>query len=154
MIYVLRRLSRTIGNCRVTLQALSRALGVPLTSFLKRFEEARDAVFLKAGTGVELERRGTRARHEYNLLGYIDSGPNEVVVEPYLVTLTEDTDRFPLFQHAGMEFLYMLEGEIIYRHGTKLYDLSQGDSLFFNAESPHGPNQLTKLPIRFLSLFA
>lgn len=43
-----------------TLQALSRALGVPLTALFRRFEEERSAVFIKAGEGVDVERRGTR----------------------------------------------------------------------------------------------
>jgi hypothetical protein len=27
-----------------------------------------------------------------------------------------------------------------------------GDSLFFDADAPHGPDELRKLPIRFLSI--
>ena len=44
-----------------TLQTLSRALGVPVTAFFRRFEERRDAVFVKAGDGLLIERRGTSA---------------------------------------------------------------------------------------------
>ena len=102
-----------------TLQALSRALGVPVTAFFRRFEEERRAVFVKAGEGLDVERRGTRAGHQYNLLGHIGSNTSGVVVEPYLITLTEDSDVFPTFQHEGMEFLYMLEGEVVYRHGEQ-----------------------------------
>lgn len=137
-----------------TLQALSRALGVPLTSFFRRFEEERNAVFVKAGEGVDVERRGTRAGHQYNLLGYIGSSTAGVVVEPYLITLTEDSDVFPTFQHDGMEFLYMLEGEVVYRHGSNLYRMLPGDSLFFDADAPHGPEELTRLPIRYLSIIS
>ncbi len=46
----------------------------------------------------------------------------------------------------------MLEGEVSYRHGDKTYTLSPGDSLFFDANAPHGPEELNKLPIRFLSI--
>ena len=74
------------------------------------------------------------------------------MVEPYLVTLTETSDVFPIFQHAGQEFIYILEGEVVYRHGDKLYPMSAGDSLFFDADAPHGPEELTKLPIRLLSV--
>ncbi|WP_244487842.1 XRE family transcriptional regulator [Aminobacter sp. DSM 101952] len=137
-----------------TLQALSRELGVPMTALFKSFEEERGALFVRAGTGVEVERRGTRAGHQYNLLGYIGSGSSPVSVEPYLITLTSHTDTFPLFQHAGIEFLYLLEGEITYRHGSTLYHMGPGDSLFFEADTPHGPEQLTKLPIRFLSIIS
>ncbi|MGF7009189.1 helix-turn-helix domain-containing protein [Aminobacter sp. BE322] len=137
-----------------TLQALSRALGVPLTSFFRRFEEERNAVFVKAGEGVDVERRGTRAGHQYTLLGHIGSDTSGVTVEPYLITLTEDSDVFPTFQHDGMEFLYMLEGEVVYRHSNNLYRMTPGDSLFFDADAPHGPEELTHLPIKYLSIIS
>lgn len=137
-----------------TLQTLARALGVPITSFFRRFEEEHSAVFVKAGEGVDVERRGTRAGHQYNLLGHIGSNTAGVVVEPYLITLTEDSDVFPTFQHGGLEFLYMLEGEVVYRHGNNLYRMTPGDSLFFDADAPHGPEELTRLPIRYLSIIS
>lgn len=135
-----------------TLQALSRALGVPVTAFFRRFEEERSAVFVKAGQGLEIERRGTRAGHQYNLLGHVDANTSGVVVEPYLITLSANSDIFPTFQHEGMEFLYMLEGEVVYRHGSHLFRMLPGDSLFFDADAPHGPEELTRLPIRYLSI--
>ena len=55
--------------------------------------------------------RGTRAGHQYQLLGHTPHGA--LAVEPYLITLAEQSDVFPIFQHAGLEFLYMLEGEFL-----------------------------------------
>ena len=133
-----------------TLQALARALNVPVTALFKGFEEERDAVFVKSGEGLTIERRGTRAGHQYQLLGHTPSGP--LVVEPYLIELTEESDVFPIFQHSGVEFIYMLKGEVIYRHGAKRYTLTPGDSLYFDADAPHGPEELKKLPITFLSV--
>jgi transcriptional regulator with XRE-family HTH domain len=133
-----------------TLQALSRALHVPVTAFFRRYEEERDATFVPAGQGLTIERRGTRAGHQYQLLGH--TLRKNIAVEPYLITLTEKSDVFPIFQHAGVEFLYMLEGEVGYRHGNKTYVMRPGDSLFFDADAPHGPDDLRKLPIRFLSI--
>ncbi len=137
-----------------TLQSLSRALGVPLTDLFKRYEEARNAVFVKAGEGVEIERRGTRAGHHYNLLGHIENNTSGVVVEPYLITLTAESDIFPAFQHAGTEFLYMLEGAVVYRHGDQLFTMQAGDSLFFDADARHGPEELLEFPIRYLSIIS
>ncbi|MCI4679015.1 helix-turn-helix domain-containing protein [Rhodoblastus acidophilus] len=133
-----------------TLQALSKALNVPVTAFFRKFEEQRDATYVKSGQGLLIERRGTRAGHQYHLLGH--SIGKSLVVEPYLVTLTETSDVFPIFQHAGQEFIYIVEGEVVYRHGDKLYPMSAGDSLFFDADAPHGPEELKKLPIRLLSV--
>jgi len=125
---------------------------VPVTAFFRRFEDAREATYVKAGEGLKIERRGTRAGHQYELLGH--SASKNVAAEPYLITLTEESDVFPLFQHGGIEFLYMLEGEVSYRHGENTYVLTPGDSLFFDADVPHGPDALTKLPIRFLSVIS
>ncbi|MBM3571527.1 MAG: helix-turn-helix domain-containing protein [Alphaproteobacteria bacterium] len=133
-----------------TLRALSRALNVPVTSLFRKFEEQRDATFVMAGKGLVIERRGTRVGHQYQLLGH--SGRNRVSVEPYLVTLTQKSEVFPLFQHPGVEFLYILEGEVIYRHGNRTYKMGPGDSLFFDSEAPHGPEELLQLPVRMLSV--
>ena len=65
-----------------------------------------------------------------------------------------ESDVFPLYQHAGLEFVYMLEGEVVYRHADKLYPMLPGDSLFFDADAPHGPEELRQLPIRFLSIIS
>lgn len=143
-----------ISPSLTTLQTLSKALGVPITAFFRGFEEPRSATFVKAGQGVNIERRGTRAGHQYSLLGHIDNNTSGVTVEPYLITLTKDSDVFPTFQHEGMEFLYMLEGEVVYRHGEQLFTMQAGDSLFFDADAPHGPEELVKLPARYLSIIS
>tara|TARA_R110002094_G_scaffold153682_7_gene141156 strand:+ start:4606 stop:5235 length:630 start_codon:yes stop_codon:yes gene_type:complete len=137
-----------------TLKSLANALSVPLTSFFRRFEESRQAVHTRAGEGVEIDRDGTRANHQYNLLGHIGSNASGVIVEPYLITLTEESDIFPTFQHGGIETIYMIEGEVDYRHGDDVHPLKPGDTLFFDADAPHGPEMLVKLPARYLSIIS
>lgn len=135
-----------------SLQALCNTLQIPITHLFKGYEEFRDATFVKAGQGLTIERRGTRAGHQYKLLGHSPHGP--VMVEPYLITLTNESDTFPAFQHAGMEFLFMLEGNVVYRHGEETYDMHTGDALFFDAEAPHGPEELKKLPAKYISVIS
>ena len=77
-----------------------------------------------------------------------------MIVEPYMITLTEESDIFPAFQHGGIETIYMLEGEMNYRHGDNIYDLKPGDTLFFDADAPHGPEELVLLPARYLSIIS
>src|SRR5262245_52673115 len=144
-----------IGNGAVSasidsLEALSRALNVPLTTFFASYEEQRDCSYVPRGQGVNIERRGTKAGHQYQLLGHSISG--EVVVEPYLITLTEEAKPYTMFQHAGVEFIYMLTGKVLYRHADKAYPLSPGDALFFDSAALHGPEELSKLPMTYLSV--
>ena len=133
-----------------TLHSLSRALDEPLTGFFRRFEEQRGVCHTPAGQGVVIERRGSRVGHVYELLGH--GIGKQLAVAPHLVTLTDESEEFPLFQHIGIEFIYILEGEVIYQHAEEQFRLKPGDSLFFEADVPHGPSELVKLPIRFLSI--
>jgi transcriptional regulator with XRE-family HTH domain len=133
-----------------TLERLAGALDMPVTSLFRGLAEERDAVFVKAGTGPEIVRKGTRAGHTYELLGSM-RGPYKRV-EPLLVSLVESSEVFPLFQHAGIEILYMLTGTMEYTYGREVYRMERGDTLQFEGDIPHGPIKLVKLPIRFLSI--
>jgi transcriptional regulator with XRE-family HTH domain len=133
-----------------TLQALASALNVPLTALFAAFEERRDCSYVPAGQGLSIERRGTKAGHLYQLLGHGLGG--DLVVEPYLITLREDAVPYTAFQHAGVEFIHMLTGEVVYRHGDSTYHLRPGDSLLFDSAAPHGPEDLVVRPMTYLSI--
>ena len=136
------------------LQLMAGTFSVPLTTLFQGYEEHRPVMHVKAGEGVEADRAGTRAGHHYTMLGHLSAQSSAVVVEPYLITLNEASDTFKTFQHVGMEFLYMLDGRVSYRHGAELFELSPGDSLFFDADAPHGPEKLIALPARYLSIIS
>lgn len=141
-----------ISPSLTTLQALANALNVPLVQLLAAHEQPREAMHVKAGAAVRVDREGTRAGHQYHLLGHLGANDSGVVVEPYLIVLDSESDRFPTFQHDGIELLYLLEGRVAYRHGDTIHELEPGDSLLFDADSPHGPEKMHELPVRFLSV--
>ncbi len=76
------------------------------------------------------------------------------MLEPYLITLEEDAEVYTGFRHAGIEFIYMLSGEVSYRHAGQDYHLKPGDALLFDAEALHGPQALIKRPMTYLSIIA
>lgn len=133
-----------------TLDALAKALNVPITRLFAETDERRDCSFVKSGAGVRIERRGTKAGHRYDLLGHSLRGT--IAVEPYLITLAEDAEPYTHFRHAGVEFLFMLSGKVRYRHGDRTYLMEPGDALFFDAAARHGPEDLVKVPMRYLSI--
>jgi transcriptional regulator with XRE-family HTH domain len=133
-----------------TLQMLAAALNVPLTALFASFEQRRDCSYVKAGEGVVIRRRGTKVGHQYQLLGHSLDG--DVVVEPYLITLSDDAVPYTGFQHEGVEFFYMLTGEIEYAHADRSYMLSAGDAILFDSAAPHGPARLIKTPMTYLSI--
>lgn len=150
---MISRIESASTSCSLTtLSRLARGLDVPVTALFRGADSDRDATFTKNGEGGITVRSGTQHGHEYRVLGTL-KGRNDAI-EPTLVTLTDASDVFPLFQHPGTEFIYMLDGEMVYGHGRYEYTMAQGDSLLLDGEGPHGPLLLLKLPIRFLAISA
>jgi transcriptional regulator with XRE-family HTH domain len=134
-----------------SLARIATALGVSLSTLFRNYNMPEGgAQLVKNGTGMEVVRRGTKCGHTYHLLAY-DQGPTKLF-EPFLITMDDASEGFPTFEHPGIEFIYMLEGQIEYRHGQHTYLLSPGDALSFRGEIPHGPEKLVQLPIRFLAI--
>ncbi|TXK18740.1 XRE family transcriptional regulator [Homoserinibacter sp. GY 40078] len=133
-----------------TIERLADALAVPVTALFRGVDTEREAAFTPAGQGSVTARSGTRLGHEYRQLGLLKG--IDGAIDPTLVTLTESSAVFPLFQHPGTEFFYMLEGVMVYAHGSHSYTLRPGDSLLIDGEAPHGPQELIEVPIRFLAI--
>src|SRR5579864_4477940 len=92
-----------------TLSRLAQGLGVSLSALFRNYDVADGGVQLvKKGKGMEVPRRGTRSGHTYQLLAY-DQGPTRLF-EPFYITIERASETFPIFEHAGVEFIYMLEG--------------------------------------------
>jgi transcriptional regulator with XRE-family HTH domain len=139
-----------ISPSLATLQAIAGALGVSITNLFAAFEDRRDCSFVRAKQGVVIERRGTKVGHVYQLLGHALGG--DIVVEPFLITLKKDAVPYTAFRHAGIEFIYMLSGEVVYRHGEQTYHLRPGDALLFDSGAMHGPEVLVDRPMTYLSI--
>lgn len=133
-----------------SLHRLAQALGVSLSTLFRNYDVPEgSAQLVKNGEGMEVVRRGTKRGHTYHLLAH-EQGPTKLF-EPFLITIDSPDATFPVFEHPGTEFLYMLEGRMEYRHGQHTYLLTPGDALSFRGEVPHGPEKLIDLPIRFLA---
>lgn len=133
-----------------TLVSISAALKVPVARLFASHEQRADYSLVRAGKGISVQRRGSKVGLDYELLGHLLSG--EKYVEPYLVTLSSESSTSPGFQHTGIEFMYILEGSMVYRYADALVELRPGDTLVFDANSIHGHERLLKTPVRYLSV--
>lgn len=150
---MLSKIENAQTSCSLgTLALLARGLDVPVTSLFRGADEERAASFVKAGQGTPIVRNGTQVGHAYEMLGSLRGEHKRL--ECLMVTLTEQSEVYPLFQHPGTEFIYMLEGVMDYGHSRSTYRLEPGDSLQMDGEGAHGPVKLVQVPIRFLSVVA
>ncbi|WP_245800907.1 helix-turn-helix domain-containing protein [Vreelandella utahensis] len=142
------------GQVATSLDSLARltsVLGLTLSQLFRDYDSPEGgAQHVKAGDGLEVVRRGTKKGHTYHLLAY--NRGHQRNFEPFLISMDDESEAFPTFQHEGVQFIHMLEGRIDYRHGQHVYTLEPGDSFTFDAQVPHGPERLARVPIRFLAV--
>lgn len=141
----------TIAPSLGTLQSLSWALAIPITTLLRSTQSRRTALFTKCmppGITNDFECAS-------NMAEQLASG--NLVVHKEVVTLTQDmlnSGSIEYCSNRGRQFIFILDGELLYRHGDNCYLMSKGDSLQFDAEKQHGPESVRSLMTRYLSVLS
>lgn len=150
---MLSKIENAQTSCSLgTLARLATGLEVPVSALIRGADAEREAAFTKAGQGPAITRNGTKQGHAYELLGALRGEHKRL--ECLMVTLSEASEVYPLFQHPGTEFIHVVQGIMEYGHGRSVYRMEPGDSLTLDGEGAHGPTRLIQLPVRFLSVIA
>jgi transcriptional regulator with XRE-family HTH domain len=114
-----------------TLQQLALALQTPITAFFETETPKSNIAY------VRRDRR-PRAAFEHGSLEDLGAGSSIQAVEPFVVTLEPNAGSGPQdIVHTGYEFIYCLDGRIVYTIEGYTYLLEAGDSLLFEAHLPH-----------------
>jgi transcriptional regulator with XRE-family HTH domain len=133
-----------------SLDAIAQALGVPVSFLFRGFKDEGFLVQVPKGQGLITERQGKGGSHEYELL--TNNAGQVQTVQPFLVSLDAVGEHRASFSDQATEFLYVLEGSLQYRYGTRLLELSAGDALIFDGRTAHGPEQVSAVPTRYLAV--
>ena len=103
-----------------------RPVGMPPPATLESSNRSVSQMFAEPGFGYGADtggrparpaRGGSRSQYHWSRPRGGLRGPHKRM-ESHIVTLTEGSEEFPLFQHPGTELLYMLEGVMVYGHAT------------------------------------
>ncbi|MBN2388574.1 MAG: cupin domain-containing protein [Anaerolineales bacterium] len=114
-----------------TLEQLAQALQVPIIAFFEMSSPQKDAIFQKSG-------QRPQAVFSQGLLEDLGAGLTLGEGMPFLLTLKPYADSGPdAIIHTGQEFIYCLEGRLVYTVAGEEHDLGPGDSLVFQAHLPH-----------------
>ena len=62
------------------------------------------------------------------------------------------SDPYSLHTHDGQEFNYILSGKMKFYIGDDAYELSEGDSVYFDSNIPHAERALDDKPLKFLAV--
>jgi len=114
-----------------TLQLIAQTLQVPISAFFETDEGQKKVVYQHAGNRPH-------AVFTHGLVEDLGAGMTRFGAEPLIVTLKpkSDSGKTPIV-HTGREFVYCLEGHIVYHVDDQAYPLEPGDSLMFEAYLPH-----------------
>lgn len=120
-----------------TLVKIAYALNVHISYFFEEEEEV--------DSGPSIIRNGERKEliGDYTSLGYryeaVIRKKGNGSIKPLIITLPNkvDAEKIPYNYHNGEEMIYVLEGRLSFFYGDDSYSVSEGDSLYFNAEVPH-----------------
>ena len=114
-----------------TLQQVASALKVPITTFFEVPTSPQVIVFTKANN-----RQSTAFSH--GTLADLGAGFTHSEFEPFLVILEPGADSGDTsIVHTGLEFVFCLEGQLVYDIDGQTFELSPGDSLLFEAHLAH-----------------
>jgi mannose-6-phosphate isomerase-like protein (cupin superfamily) len=75
-------------------------------------------------------------------------------MQPIVISVDGRTYKFKLMDHSGEQFIYMLEGEMDYVVGDKVFTVHPEDSLYFDARQLHGPRLKKEQRARYLVVFS
>lgn len=128
----------------MTLYNVANALGTSIDSFLKQTPQHEHSIISRAGS-----RRGYNIEtpeRVYELLehGFPGAQLNGCITHIPAGYTSEMTS------HEGEDFLYLIEGELIYEINGKEYYLKAGDTLHFPSSLPHRARNIGSGPAREL----
>jgi len=128
---------------------LGRKFGVEFTEILTGTAAKLDSYqVVRAGEGREVDRY---PGYHYEDLAWRYSGK---IMQPLLVTLNPSQEAPKLVSHSGQEFNLVMEGKIIVNWKEMEFELSVGDSIYFDASQPHGQRCGSATPAKFVTLIA
>lgn len=155
-----------------TLQKVARALDVRLGTFLddqectdpviariEGFPDGRHATPPASGDADAPPPGGAEPAADIRRPGYIyqvlGMGKSDRNMEPFCVEFfppAPGREEARLSSHQGEEFILVLAGRLRVRYGRDAYDLSPGETIYYNSIVPHALTALDGEPVRILGV--
>lgn len=129
------------------LQKIARKNNISLDELMFGLEPRMTKFFLtRNGAGVSIER--TEA-YKYQSLA---SGFKGRLMDPFFVTVAPNDRPITLNSHSGQEFDIVAKGTLLINIDGKELILKPGDTIYFNAQYPHGMKALGGEQAQFIAI--
>ena len=102
---------------------------------------------VRKGEGYDITRREA---YDYKHLAFTFRNKK---AEPFMVTVQPNqNDEVTLHSHEGQEFDYMLSGKMEFHLGTMVYELNEGDSVYYDSGIPHAMKAVGRQEVKFIAV--
>ena len=133
---------------------VARALGVRLGTFLDDMDQLGPVVSkklaIKEGMSFSSKNATTHLNLDFFPLASDKSGRH---MEPFIIDINpEITTDFVQSSHEGEEFIYVLSGNIEINYGKSVYQLSEGDSIYYDSVVDHHVHTADDSPAKILAV--
>lgn len=137
-------LAEASGLSRNTLSLLERGQTSPTVSTLKRLANALDVninAFFEPYEMVNLvytkskQRAGLELKH--GVMADLGAGMLNPLMTPLVLKLEPGARSGEAISHEGQDFVYCLQGEVLYSVNGQTFLLEAGDSIIFDGNLPH-----------------
>lgn len=151
----LNDLARKVGVSSSALSQIENAKAFPSIVTLKTIaDQLNTTVGELIGENETLTKNPLITKEEKKFVKGNESGTSLYLLshhdplkqmETYLVEFIKNSDTHDIFtEHPGQEFCYILKGKVNFVLDEKEYELSEGDSLYFNSNIPHSARSWSK----------
>jgi transcriptional regulator with XRE-family HTH domain len=128
-----------VENFRITpsLPALARvaeALTISLSSLLEGLDAKPQIVVTRRKQRRAIQRDAQNSNIVYHTLV---NGRANRRMNPFVLDVPASGGRSVSRPHEGEEFLIVLRGKVTLEYGKESFELEEGDTLYFDAETPH-----------------
>ena len=130
-----------------TLNNIALILGVDILDIISgESPRLSTCTVVKKGKGFVVNRN---PGYEFSHLAYTFKDKK---AEPFLVTIEPNGNPPVMDEHEGQEFDYVLSGQMMLYIGDISYELSKGDSVYFDSSVPHAEVALGDKPAEFIAV--
>lgn len=141
-----------------TLSLLERGLTSPTIATLQKLADSLSVDISFFFTSSKLEDEIVFSQHQRRIptsisegfLSDLSNGYSSELVRTFEMQINPKSKSKKNISHAGLEFIYCLDNELIYIVSDRAYLLEQGDTLLFNAHLPHHWQNSTDHPTKLL----
>ena len=133
---------------------VARALGVRLGTFLDDMDQLGPVISRKGdlSQGGSFSSKSSNTHQNLNFFP-LASDKSGRHMEPFIVEINPATGTdFTQSSHEGEEFIYVLAGEVEINYGKAVYNLSEGDSIYYDSVVDHHVHSANDLPAKILAV--